>query len=151
MVIEAISSHNKPDNGMPRMPTVVETMFMTTVMIADRSIDVCVSRRTKAHSMTNPAPIIHHAERRCVRNNDGHTTLARIAIVFCSTNGGCGRHRPHRGLKLSNTLIVWKRENCAKTSKVTRRSRALRPRLVGGYDTIRSFNRKSATAQKPCH
>ena len=35
-------------------------------------------------------------------------------------------------LKLSNTLIVWESVNCAKTSKVTRQSRALRPRLVSG-------------------
>ena len=40
-----------------------------------------------------------------------------------TANGGCGRHRPHRGLKVNSTLIVWKHENCAKTEKVTRRSR----------------------------
>ena len=51
-----------------------------------------------------------------------------------SHNGGCGRHRPHRGLKVNSTLIVWKHKKCAKTSKVTRRSRTLRPRLVGGVN-----------------
>ena len=46
---------------------------------------------------------------------------------------GVGRHRPTPGIKsLSNTLIVCWRHNCAKTAKVTRQSRALRPRFVGG-------------------
>jgi hypothetical protein len=39
----------------------------------------------------------------------------------------------HTGVKkLNHTLIVWEPDKCAKTSKVTRQRRALRPRLVGG-------------------
>ena len=80
-VAAAMNSQMMPDSGMPTMPTAAEMAFMTTVMTPARTSVVRVSRITKAHSINSPAPIIHHAKRRPAKNNDGHTTSARIIIA----------------------------------------------------------------------